>query len=495
MENNNESKNVKKLNKGKITLIVILVITILGFATNAFAGLMGFDNIFFLIKDLVKPTEIISKDELFEDEELLISYSTIGICEGYDVQINSLITHEEGAEFESELKATFILKDKEKLLSSEVFARIYDEEENLIGADILLNFDATREVIIPMERRVKNDEKLKINFGYQIENGVQKTVFLDLPNQEILVEGEEVIEKQSQVEMKRYIEAFLLENEMEVPNALTDRNATIAYNLIKNVDAIRMYKNSNKVTEGKIYTDLILNGYGLKESEVMEYKGETRIKPAYNSSVVFDEKNDTYVVSEKILEKCPVIRVLDITDIKYKNGKYEVSVQYVKYSKEDEKNGINIENLAIYKNKLEFSLNRNESLAKYKLLFCGDGRVVEEAKSQTNTNVNTEKTEVKNDITLEDVVGTYKFVTAEKNGEQVSLTEAVGGKNGELCLTDKQGGYIQLHEDAEKEWGTFVFGKNPMQLVNTFVDDDIKVLADKDGVEFEYNGYVIFAEK
>ena len=91
-----EEKKPYKQNKhnGWMKLVSVAACLVIVFAgANVYATTKGYENIFFMIKDLVQKedVQILDKADILYDRDITISYSNIEIEEGLHIQINRLI--------------------------------------------------------------------------------------------------------------------------------------------------------------------------------------------------------------------------------------------------------------------------------------------------------------------------------------------------------------------------------------------------------------------
>ena len=94
-----KKKEKKSKNKGpKRFLSAVASVAVVFVAANVYASTQGYQNIFFMIKDLIKEDVVIEdKEEILSDRDITISYETINVVDGLDVQINRLVIEENKA--------------------------------------------------------------------------------------------------------------------------------------------------------------------------------------------------------------------------------------------------------------------------------------------------------------------------------------------------------------------------------------------------------------
>ena len=100
----NSAKDKKMRMKKIMSIVATLVVVFLG--ANVYAATQGYNNIFFIIKNLVSTEVVTDRNEILSDKDITISYQPIEIAKGLKVQINKLMVKEN--------KATLIIKIDEE---------------------------------------------------------------------------------------------------------------------------------------------------------------------------------------------------------------------------------------------------------------------------------------------------------------------------------------------------------------------------------------------
>jgi len=160
----------KEGNKKKI--IIIIACLFVGFITaNVYAATKGYNNIFFMIRNLVKDdTTYAEKDEILIDRDITLSYSNIHLSDSILVQVNKLQIKDDEAKLfllVTELTgenyiSKVIVKDNanDKVLSDEVFATkaTSDGEEVSYHKEIVLKGMTSSTKELTMEFMDKSNE-------------------------------------------------------------------------------------------------------------------------------------------------------------------------------------------------------------------------------------------------------------------------------------------------------------------------------------------------
>ena len=90
-EHKNKNIRKKKFLAAVASLMVVFV------AANVYAGTMGYNNIFFMIKNMFEKTEVTNKDDILTDRDLTISYQSIETSDGLKIQVNRLVVKDNEA--------------------------------------------------------------------------------------------------------------------------------------------------------------------------------------------------------------------------------------------------------------------------------------------------------------------------------------------------------------------------------------------------------------
>ena len=97
-ENKKQNKSERKHNGARRFLSAVASVAIVFVAVNAYASTQGYENIFFMIKDLIYGEVVIeNKDEILSDRDITISYESIDVSSGLEIQINKLFIDENKA--------------------------------------------------------------------------------------------------------------------------------------------------------------------------------------------------------------------------------------------------------------------------------------------------------------------------------------------------------------------------------------------------------------
>lgn len=458
MKENNKKQVITK----RIVGIAACAVIALG-GGNIYATTHGYDNIFFMIKELVSPEESVKgKEQILSDRDITISYKSIEIAKGIKMQINRLVVKDNEAKLylkidksESNLNITpfsYIVKDEnEKEICNYTSSKqesTYNEELKLEG----LKQDAKR-IILEVKQ---NDGKTLVKFN------------VDLENKQIEVIGNEnELEKISEEELKQYLSAFALLNyeDSKVNSSTLDKETLENVRKLMVARQIAEVKNIDILT-GDNYNDM---SYSINSTVVNPEKMNNIMKSF--TDIEFDKdglvKCDVYYRKEKIKNRYKYVSTpntdfqgnvsglcIDIKDIMYSNGIYTVTFTYSYPTSKDEKDN-KIEDLAVYEMTIGLTINEDTIYSKYRVSSKMESTIVKTAKIDSNENEkenkdNSEENKNTSDNNIEQnsniknsVIGTW-WRTYNKDHEE----------NSEFCLQFRDDGtFVEQTAQERNESG------------------------------------------
>lgn len=312
MEENNHQ--LKKSKKGiivkRVAAVAACAVIALG-GGNIYASTQGYDNVFFMIKEWIAPTQdAYGKDDILSDRDITISYKSIEIAKGIKMQINRLVIKDNEATLHLQID------ESESNLDITPFSYIVrDENEKQLCNESTYVTDKKYTQQLKLQGFEKNTKKL--NLEVQKNGGETLVKFnIDLINKEIEVIGtEQEIEKISEEELKKYLGAFALLN----------------------------YENETLNSEKMDKDDL---------ENIRELMVENQIARINNQP----EKNDIEIDVEGLC--------IDVTDIMYSNGIYTVTFTYC-YPTTEDINEDRIEDLPVYEMTIGLTINEDQTYSKY----------------------------------------------------------------------------------------------------------------------------------
>lgn len=379
VKNDNVKKNIYKFNNKIKSLTSIAAVLLIFIGANVYASANGYGNIFFMIKNLITNQEITGTENLFNDKEITISYSSIEIADGVKIQIQNAILEKNQAKIN-----IFVNEENTKNGKTPLKYKIYDKQNMLIATQKSKKEDGqyvyTDELQIG--KSISEDEIIKIEI-YDNADSILSEIMVDLLNRQILVNGNEIVTKQSEVEMKKYLSAFALLNKTNM-----DETSRAMYTAeIINEQIIQKNEESKR--------NMINNIIEAYYYESIEKIGD--IIKINNQFYNYDKTTDKYI---RKFEKSKAL-CLDIKEISYRNKSYTVKFVYCYIEENDE----NIEDHELYEAIAQIKINENQEYSKYKLMNLTKGTVIKEKTEDINTNskLNESYSVSNNNITSESI--------------------------------------------------------------------------------------------
>lgn len=206
----NMKENTHKPRKNQIILkrivgIAACAVIALG-GGQIYASTQGYDNIFFMIKEWIAPSqEVQGKEEILSDRDITISYQPIQITENIRIVISKMQIKDNETKIILSVNRNDINKNDGLPLSYKVYNS--DKKvlcEKISSKDNNLTSSTYQEELI-LEEYSKEDKVINLEI-YKINNELISTISIDLENREINVLGqEEYIEKLSEIELKKFL--------------------------------------------------------------------------------------------------------------------------------------------------------------------------------------------------------------------------------------------------------------------------------------------------
>lgn len=196
-QTNNKISYFMKFRK-LITVAASLVIVVV--ASNVYARTQGYDNIFFLIKDLFTHEEK-ENEEIFSDRDIVISYKSIKITEEIELQINELQIKDNKAKLyllvkelneNSDAPLNYKVFNDE---NQEMFNESSSKKENEKIYTEVLNLKNYKDTTNIIKMEIYNKNKILL-----------KTITIDLTEKTIEARTEnQVVKKISQIELNKFL--------------------------------------------------------------------------------------------------------------------------------------------------------------------------------------------------------------------------------------------------------------------------------------------------
>ena len=408
-EHKSKSIRKKKILAAVASLMVVFV------AANVYAGTMGYDNIFFMIKNMFEKTEVTNKDDILTDRDLTISYQSIETSDGLKIQVNRLVVKDNEAVLYMNIDKTNTNVNPARCIVHD----ITDGRNDLIGNESISNSknEDRFEAQISLIGMKNNTNILKIELQDDNYNSIVE-LELDIANKTISIVGvtAKELEKISEVELKEvlgnYIRIFMFEDLGSV---------------VKEVHTEQEYRNECIVDIALDYLTQEKNVYSADRSNVnsiiKEVTGEeiTDVLPLSNLIIKYDKNTDSYNYFTKTKGRKALC--LEVTDLKYSDGVYTATFTYCYPTEEDYKKG-NVENLQLFSATMKLKINSDYEYAKYCMV---DYENIERKKIDNNSQsiVNTNENTVTNIVNNNTVTNTLNNNTVTNTINNTTVTNTV----------------------------------------------------------------------
>ncbi len=197
---NNKVTKLSYFIKFKKILTVAASLVIVMFASNVYAKTQGYDNIFFLIKDIVIKQDK-TDENVFSDRDIVISYKPIQITEEIELQINELQIKDHKA------KLYLLVKELKENEETPFKYKVYNNEKQEMfnsTSNKKQNERVYNEVLTLQNYTDTCDE---INMEIYNKNQILlKTIKIDLINKTLEARTEnQGVKKISQIELNKFL--------------------------------------------------------------------------------------------------------------------------------------------------------------------------------------------------------------------------------------------------------------------------------------------------
>lgn len=228
---NNVQEFPRKVNPFRkfATLVASLVIVVL--TSNVYATTKGYQNIFFMIKDLYN--DAVNPQVEFSDRDITISYKPIYVTDSVQLQINKLQAENNVAKLYLNIKEinTTDLTPLKYVVKDEKGTLLYENKSSKQGTE--------KEYNDVLELNNFSDEVEVLNLDIYDKNGVLiKNIKIDLYNTTIEAQSQnEEIKKLSQIQLNDFLEEetekYHEEKDEEIENVLILKIDDITYSNYK----------------------------------------------------------------------------------------------------------------------------------------------------------------------------------------------------------------------------------------------------------------------
>ncbi|MBR3614438.1 MAG: hypothetical protein IKL55_04605 [Clostridia bacterium] len=386
INNHSKEKNTKK--KKIMTIITVMVVLFLG--VNTFAATQGYNNIFFIIRNLVSPEVVESKDKILLDRDITISYQPIKISNDLNIQINKIIVEDE----EATLYLDVTNNSNVKQIANYVVYDITDGKKELIGNQMASKIIEGRYVEkIELVNFLNTTKVLQLEIFDENNNKISSLeINLDKKEINILTVAQEEIEKISEVELKEFLSNCLKMRYYDFHIALTDNPTNYYYNELKIEMALKILGKKEEKQE-------------VVHKVIEEFSGESINETLNLAETIVVKSNENYKLIDDEFDKRFRAFCIDISDINYSDGIYNVTGVYV-FPDEDSNTNKTIEQLTRYISTVQIAINDNYEYSKYRIFdidnidcsFYEEGIKEDEQESNPSSSNTTDNTIVDNVI-------------------------------------------------------------------------------------------------
>lgn len=362
------NKTKDKIIYFKRILSVAAMFVVIFLGANVYAVTQGYDNIFFMIKNMSTSGTVTGKKDILKDQDITISYKTIEIAEGVSVQFNR-----------------FTVKDNKATLFmgiDQVYGAAEDKKISLIEIE---NEDDNSQLATKTLKNNNNlgEEEIDIGFFKDDIKNLKVTIYssteklavmrIDLTNREIVILSNSYneLEKISEIELKEVLSKYAILNSYEDFDIANTDNEELNF-IVNGKPTKGQFINNNLVqcaiecTKNEDFYDAEYGVGPEKMNKAIKEMTGLEVKDRLDVASTFYEYNkdaDAYWHANG--DGSIAARCLNITDISYEDGIYTVDYQYF-YTGDDAIT--RIKNTDAYESTIQFKINEDYEYIKYKIV-------------------------------------------------------------------------------------------------------------------------------
>ena len=195
-----DSSYKKTYTKIKSWMTVAACACIVFVGANSYARAKGYNNVFFMIKEVFEEDKQESKDDIFYDRDITISYQSFNITEDIEMQINELqITKDKAKLF------LYVKENKESEIVPFKY-KVYNDDLTKTYEGISSRKEETSyKEILELKNYNENQSKLILQV-YSNENVLLKTITIDLEDKTLEARSEIAeVRKISQIKLNEFL--------------------------------------------------------------------------------------------------------------------------------------------------------------------------------------------------------------------------------------------------------------------------------------------------
>lgn len=362
------NKTKDKIIYFKRILSVAAMFVVIFLGANVYAVTKGYENIFFMIKNMSTSGTVAGKKDILKDQDITISYKTIEIAKGVSVQFNRFTVKDNKATLFMGIDQVYTVAEDKKISLIE----IENEDDNSqLATKTLKNNDNLGEEEIDIGFFKDDIKNLKVTIYSSTEK--LAVMRIDLTNREIVILSNSYneLEKISEIELKEVLSKYAILNSYEDFDIANTDNEELNF-IVNGKPTKGQFINNNLVqcaiesAENEKFYDAEYGVSPEKMNRAIKEMTGLEVKDRLDVASTFYEYNkdaDAYWHANgdgRIVARC-----LNITDISYEDGIYTVDYQYF-YTGDDAIT--RIKNTDAYESTIQFKINEDYEYIKYKIV-------------------------------------------------------------------------------------------------------------------------------
>ena len=365
----------KKFPKWKGWLATAASFVIIFGAANVYATSQGYENIFFLIKNIVTGSDRVDgKDNILSDRDITISYEPINICKGLSITVKRLQIKDNEAKLYILTSAKDSVEKNVLPLTFKAFnnknVELCNQESFVDGKnssadtdELVLKGFKEKDSIINLEIYKTNSEKIT-------------TIVIDINKKTVEVQGEqEALQKISEIELKKFLghvaglseKLNITDDEIKIDIAC-HMLSEISSNIVTEINGVKAYPVNEVDNMVESFID----------KKITNFKNGKHIK-------IVSKNGEKYYTYTKPSEDVLGGECINISNISYCNQIYSVNYSFYYRGIEPDED-INMDNYDIYEQDVCISLNEDTTYSKFKVVSMENPTIIKKANKDNKTN-------------------------------------------------------------------------------------------------------------
>ena len=206
---NKREKPKMYFTKRWMTVAASLIVIFTG--AHVYANTKGYDNIFFLVKEVWKDNSKAKKEDFFIDKDIIISYKSFFITDSIEMQINRLQINKNNASL------YLYVKESEENEISPFEYKVYNEDNSICfyGKSSKLEEEKSYNEVLDLKNYIEEQKQIKLQV-FSKDSTLLKTVIIDLEEKTIEARTENIkVEQISQVKLNEFLSNEILKTKEE----------------------------------------------------------------------------------------------------------------------------------------------------------------------------------------------------------------------------------------------------------------------------------------